>query len=226
MPAYNYEYYLTWADQSIATNVTLPIGGVFLLNSALSSMNSLWQWSHEDGTSLTPAEWDTLSATLANLIEAILTEVSDPMSVPIGAVVAFPFNPIGAFDDWLPCNGNEYLRVTYPDLYDALPAIYIINENGFEMPDLRSHFVLGAEDSGEVGDRGGEEDVTLAIAEMPSHNHPFTRQAASSPGGAFTLVTTTVPAHRWASGTEDAGGGQAHNNLPPYEKLMYWMRAK
>lgn len=75
--------------------------------------------------------------------------------------------------------------------------------------------------NGQIGLTGGERMVTLTAAQIPAHNH----------GGTYTNAGT-ARTHAWlASGgsamgydTVNAGGGQAHNNMPPYIQLAAWRR--
>jgi hypothetical protein len=75
--------------------------------------------------------------------------------------------------------------------------------------------------SGQIGLTGGERNVTLTAAQMPKHSH----------GGTYTNAGT-ARTHAWlASGgsamgydTVEAGGGEAHNNMPPYIQVSAWRR--
>lgn len=74
---------------------------------------------------------------------------------------------------------------------------------------------------GEIGLTGGERNVTLTVNQIPAHNH----------GGTYTNAGE-ARTHAWlASGgtamgydTVDTGGGQAHNNMPPYIQISAWRR--
>ena len=88
---------------------------------------------------------------------------------------------------------------------------------------LENRFLLGAGSSYTAGSTGGEETHTLTIDEMPSHNHGFKRTTnAISSGSNFARMAT--------NGTGDdnlitnTGGGQAHNNMPPYLAVYIWKR--
>lgn len=75
--------------------------------------------------------------------------------------------------------------------------------------------------NGQIGLTGGERTVTLTEDQIPSHNH----------GGTYTNAGT-ARTHAWlASGgsamgydTVNTGGGEAHNNMPPYIQISAWRR--
>jgi microcystin-dependent protein len=90
-------------------------------------------------------------------------------------------------------------------------------------PDLRGRFIYGCCSSGRnLGDNGGTETVTLTVDQIPSHAHSFqvVNGANSSidgglrsGGGDKPLITNYA--------SLSTGGGQAHNNMPPYLVLSY-----
>lgn len=87
---------------------------------------------------------------------------------------------------------------------------------------ITNRFLWAMDENGEVGVTGGEKTVKLTEAQMPIHNH----------GGTYTNAGDATKTHAWlASGgsamaydTVDAGGGQAHNNMPPYVQVSVWRR--
>lgn len=72
-----------------------------------------------------------------------------------------------------------------------------------------------------IGHQGGEKTHILTITEMPSHNHSY--QLAGTPlaqsGSSTNCLTSTTTAN-----TGNTGGGAAHNNLQPYEVVVFWKR--
>lgn len=77
-----------------------------------------------------------------------------------------------------------------------------------------------------VGKTGGEKEHTLTTQEMPSHTHGLNNN---------TLVNRNIAGTGGAQGTNvvqgatitasNTGGGQAHNNMQPYEIVGYmWIR--
>lgn len=91
--------------------------------------------------------------------------------------------------------------------------------------DLRGRFVAGYDpdraDYGTVGTTGGEERHTLTVPEMPSHAHDANFRITDS-GADFPFVAARNSA-AGANGneiiTQSAGGGQTHENRPPFYVL-------
>ena len=115
---------------------------------------------------------------------------------------------------------------------------------GFQTPDLRDRFVMGANafSGGNVGERGGARDVTLQEAHLPPHSHSYADrfyvenrnvQSHSEASGSFVVNTG-----RGSSGTDNdndriwykndttgrTGGGQGFSILPTFHRLAYIIR--
>ena len=72
---------------------------------------------------------------------------------------------------------------------------------------------------------GGEKEHTLTEAEMPSHSHGLPTQS----GGALDIQSLTSSGNAdeglsETNRTANTGGGQPHNNMPPYIVLVYIMK--
>lgn len=89
---------------------------------------------------------------------------------------------------------------------------------------IKDTFLLGAGDKYEVGTTGGEAEHTLTIEEMPSHTHKqFNRNWYVTPQNAPTNTAGNADGEMEAL-TSATGGGQAHNNMPPYLTVYMWKR--
>lgn len=121
-----------------------------------------------------------------------------------------------AVPDWcLICDGATYLKADYPDLWTVIDAAYEIDTDHFRVPDLIARFPLG---SGVLAVQGGEDQHTLTVAEIPSHRHSqdqFSTAASTVLGELPGLAI--APA---AGFTGFTGGGDPHNNMPPYETML------
>ena len=106
----------------------------------------------------------------------------------------------------------------------AIPAGWALCNGSNGTPDLRGRFVIGAGGSYSVGNTGGEESVTLTLNQIPAHSHSIgVASIATKSGGTFRAGTGNYYSGI-AGSTDSAGGGKAHNNLPPYYALCYLMR--
>jgi microcystin-dependent protein len=159
---------------------------------------------------------------------------------------------------WAPCDGRWY------KLNDNTKQAEVrdqATEGYSQTPDLRSRFIVGA--SGKEGEPiggsispwlkshqfgwyGGQQDVTLTEAQMPSHSHDIinilnqglncegNNCAVCPPGGLKGVLNSYSGEDRNYSGcarpneipvlTSYNGGGQAHNNLPPYVGIYYFIK--
>lgn len=108
-----------------------------------------------------------------------------------------------------------------------------------EAAELRGRFVIGADPSNPFGsdnptgvsNTGGAHVVTLTEQQMPQHKH-LTNNATNQTFSPFGLMSRTLtgmggtPAVNYPtySLTDTAGGGQAHNNMPPYIAMTWCKR--
>lgn len=83
-----------------------------------------------------------------------------------------------------------------------------------------------------LGATGGEASHTLTIAEMPIHSHSVAKSNKNTDGvglqaGQYTAYQSEnniTPGWYWYSSTFTDGGGQPHNNMPPYLAVNFWKR--
>jgi microcystin-dependent protein len=63
-----------------------------------------------------------------------------------------------------------------------------------------------------MGQKIGTETETLTIGQIPSHDHTTTSCGASQPYASSTTDAVQIA---------NVGGGQAHNNMPPFQVVNY-----
>jgi len=139
-------------------------------------------------------------------------------AVPVGAILMWSGDPSKLPPGWVLCDGEN------------------------NTPNLLGRFIVGYQPGNPdyaVGKTGGAEKHTLTLAEMPTHNHGEAGEHrhtlwASGHGWAYPVVQTgdtrekgnshtvsTDPAGKHTHNNE--GGGQPHENRPPYYALAYIM---
>ena len=79
----------------------------------------------------------------------------------------------------------------------------------------------------EAGLTGGEETHTLTVDEMPSHKHQLSyrnKVVAAGTSGNWYIDPGTAGTTTDSPSILNTGGGQPHNNLPPYITCYMWLR--
>lgn len=143
--------------------------------------------------------------------------------------------PPSGYEAWIDPSGSagwgDLLEVIYPvgSIYMSMNSTNPGTWFGGTWERIKDAFLLALGDSGTVGDTGGEATHTLTVNEMPSHQHSLTQGPANNAGQAGTGTSEYGSVRLnavFASGykTDNTGGGQAHNNMPPYIKVYMWQR--
>lgn len=94
---------------------------------------------------------------------------------------------------------------------------------------IKDVFLLAAGDTYAAGATGGEATHTLAENEIPAHRHKIAYPNASGEYGdaAIGYPASSGTKKTWGAEmckTESVGGGEAHNNMPPYLAVYAWKR--
>lgn len=140
----------------------------------------------------------------------------------VGSILPFARETLP--ENVLLCDGSTHAKADYPLLYSVLDPSLIIDADNFAVPNLQGRFVLGEGGDHVFGDIGGEERHTLTPSEMPAHNHGYTHAEFAKP---LAMAGSDVDGiDIVAASTNMAGGGQSHNNMPPYYVLVYGIVAK
>lgn len=97
---------------------------------------------------------------------------------------------------------------------------------------LKDVFLMAAGDTYPAGSTGGEAEHVLTVEEMPAHKHELLRPRwyaadyADTFTGSIFALTSGITDHGYKDkeNLKEAGGGQPHNNLPPYLAVYTWVR--
>lgn len=91
---------------------------------------------------------------------------------------------------------------------------------------IKGRVIWGIEDGEQAGITGGEKEHTLTLDEMPKHRIDLNAVNASieQPGGGYHPSWVFDRARTLEVLSAEVGGGQAHNNMPPYYGAYVWRR--
>jgi microcystin-dependent protein len=157
--------------------------------------------------------------------------------VPVGTIVAYGGSAAPA--GWLLCDGAEHASSSYPELSTVLGNTYgSAAEGKFKVPNLTARVPVGAGTGYSRGATGGAATVTLTVEQMPAHTH-----GVNDPGHTHEIrahsqnQSPNTQRHdaiyngwSWDMNPANAttgisiqskGGGQAHENMPPYLVINY-----
>lgn len=140
-------------------------------------------------------------------------------------------------------NVTQLLDYIYPigSIYMSVNNVSPSDIFGGTWEKIEDTFLLASGSAFALGQTGGEINHTLTIDEMPSHTHNIQQREENptmvssfyngvyDPGGiefimteaAKTIIDRTASDHLFNSST---GGGQPHNNMPPYLVVNIWKR--
>ena len=131
---------------------------------------------------------------------------------------------------------------------EDIPAGWFICDGTNGTPDLIGRFIVGFDpdnddnDYNTIGNKGGAKSVTLTETQMPSHNHSGSANSAGAhthsyrkadyygdasdydrggAGGTKANTTGSAGSHTHSLTVNSKGGGESHENRPPYYTLAY-----
>lgn len=123
---------------------------------------------------------------------------------------------------------SALLNAVYPvgSIYLSVNAASPATLFGGTWERLKDRFLLAAGDTYAAGAAGGEAAHTLTTSEMPSHTHQWSGYVwMKSDGVRDEDYRTPIDGNDvWSSSMLSAGGGAAHNNMPPYLAVYIWKR--
>ena len=137
--------------------------------------------------------------------------------IPVGTIV--PYGGSSAPEGWLMCHGGSLVGSKYDELRAVLGKDTV--------PNLQNQFIVGVGSDYDLNKTGGAKQVTLKVSEMPEHNHApdttykyllkINNQCTTDKNNS----TSSEPNLCSAEAIVSAGGGQPHENRPPYYALNY-----
>ncbi len=145
-------------------------------------------------------------------------------------------------DGTLTVAGKTILNLIYPvgSIYMSVNGTSPATLFGGTWEQLKNRFLIGCGDTYAAGATGGSATHTLSVAEMPTHgNHLYSStswigQGASNGRYLNTDANMSIfgsSGRGWVVSSNEAypagyttGGGQAHNNMPPYLAVYMWKR--
>ena len=132
-------------------------------------------------------------------------------------------------EGFLLCDGAEYGREEYPELFATIGVVYGAG-NGvstFNVPNLQTRVPIGSGSGYELGNIGGEAEHTLTVDEMPEHTHIVSNYASNvgwsgtSPSSSYLNNTNDGYVGSNNPESKSSGNSQPHNNMQPYTVVNY-----
>lgn len=106
---------------------------------------------------------------------------------------------------------------------NAVPTGWSLCDGRNGTPNLADKFIVGAGNFYGRGDTGGAAAVTLTTDQIPSHSHTLSMDSnwqVPNAGNSHNVMSPSTSS--WA--TSSTGGGNSHENRPPYYALYYIMK--
>ena len=236
------------------TSLVVKLGTTILFSSSNASSGSYSLYKQGIGTITTYTATITVSDTIGSSKSWNLTvaTIEVPLDINVNlpgiacAKVAETKKAFELAEGWtFKIKGKSLLDFFYP-----VKSVYITFDNTFDpnkhfggtWERIRNRFLWAATENGVMGATGGEESHTLTVNEMPSHKgHLSAGIAGTAPyeKGNYKgyLDSSTMTAHgdigrgwnvysgnEMHPASEAVGGGQPHNNMPPYLAVYTWKR--
>jgi hypothetical protein len=131
---------------------------------------------------------------------------------------------LGAYYRATPAKMQSILDFIYPvgSIYLSYSHVSPASTFGGTWTRIQNAFLWAVDGSGEIGLTGGAKTHTLTVNELPSHSHGSVYSGTAS--GTKNTAWLASGGDKMAYGALYAGGGAAHNNMPPYIQVSVWRR--
>ena len=135
------------------------------------------------------------------------------------------FAPAG----WMFCEGQLLPISENETLFNLIGTTYGGDgQSTFALPDLRGRVPIHQGNSFTLAETGGAEEITLTVAQIPAHSHPYlatstnandanaVNNVAAQPTGGFPYLNAPPPVAMAPQSVGSTGGSQPHSNFQPY----------
>jgi len=232
----DYADFIALAALYTSKTVRLSPDSLTLLLCTYPDVSVLGHWRGATTEQVTIAQWDEIEALIGKCYGELMTEVT---KMPLGAI--FPFMTTAVPEGALECDGTEYLRTDYPDLYAVLDAAFITDADHFTTPDMRGRVPLGVGQGTGLsdyspGETGGTEGHVLSVDELAYHNHVHVDSGhahnyyrPNMDGASLGSGTTAVRTRTFTTTSQEnsqinpgfTGANYAHENRQPFLAMRY-----
>ena len=210
--------------------VTIKYRTKKVANSTFSTYTTIQNNSDANFTADNEYEWN-VQVNVADKLGSTTYNLLLPRGIPIAYVDtkknSFGVNCFPKNEKSLEINGKTVFDMVYPvgSVYVSVNSTSPATLFGGTWEQIKDRFLLSAGDTYKVGATGGEATHVLTVDEMPRHNHSIDNLNAS--GSTTPYMTVQAQEKKGYGGnvqTFFTGGGQAHNNMPPYIVVYIWQR--
>lgn len=155
-------------------------------------------------------------------------------TLPIGSMI--PYGSLTIPEGWLRCDGSAVSRTTYSQLFSVIGTSYGVGDGSttFNLPNKKGRVSVGYDSAqtefDTIGKTGGAKTVTLSAAQIPTISSSISHIGMGGGSGYGINVSPQLDSSTlgWLDGyiTSSNTGGQAHNNLQPYETDVWIIKAR
>lgn len=167
------------------------------------------------------------------------------LNVPVGALLTWTSLSLPN-DAWLWADGSAVSRIVYNTLFSVFGENFGAGDGSttFNVPNISGKMLVnyssGDGDFGSLGATGGSKTHTLTTSEIPSHSHSGDSHRHTAPNATTAIdisgsglqsgsnrgLTAIAGFTGFTSAdTGNTGGGNPHNNLPPFFTLPFIIKA-
>ena len=167
------------------------------------------------------------------------------LSVAVVGIVALVAIQMWRGDALICADGSFFAKSCDPPTVVDLPKGAVVafsKEEGCptgweEYDDAKGRFIVGVGQHSlnneygtpvpikQVGEKGGQDQVKLEVEHLPAHKHENPSRGADGRGNYFVQALQATGLGEYggvhARPTQETGGNQPHNNIPPYVALRY-----